>query len=141
MIQITESISIDESEIEEDFILASGPGGQNVNKVATAVQLRFHVLASPSLPEPVRQRLLKLAHNRITREGVLIITARAHRTQEQNRREARERLASLVAEAAIPARPRIKTRPSRAARERRLENKHKRANLKKSRREIPRDDH
>ncbi len=141
MISVNENISIDEQEIEEDFVLASGPGGQKVNKVATAVQLRFHVVKSPSLPEAVKNRLLKLAHNRITKDGVLIINARSHRTQEQNRREARERLAALIAKATVVGKPRIRTRPGRAAKERRLEDKQKRANLKKSRKHIPKNEH
>ncbi len=141
MLQVTDSITIEDREIQEDFILASGPGGQNVNKVATAVQLRFDAAGSPSLPEGVRERLLKLAEHRITKDGVLLITARTHRTQEQNRRDARERLVSLIRQAATPRKHRVKTRPSGASRERRLQGKHKRAHLKKSRGHIPHEDH
>src|SRR4030042_1446012 len=99
MIQVTSSIAIDESEIQEEFIRSSGPGGQNVNKVATAVQLRFDVVNSPSLPDEVRQRLISLAYSRITEDGILIINAQRFRTQGRNRRDAIERLVALVREA------------------------------------------
>ena len=133
MIRITSAIALHEGEIEEHFIRASGPGGQNVNKVASAVQLRFDVRRSPSLPEPVRARLIRLAGRRITQDGVLIITAQRQRTQEANRRDAIERLVDLVRRAAIPPVPRKPTKPSRAARRRRLEAKGHRAKLKKLR--------
>ena len=114
MIQITPTISIDESEIKEHFIRASGPGGQNVNKVATAVQLRFNVAGSLSLPHDVRERLVRLAGRRITEEGILIIEARRFRTQEQNRQDAVDRLIQLVKKAAQRPKTRRKTRPSMA---------------------------
>jgi len=131
-IKVTPGISIDESEIEERFIQSAGPGGQNVNKLATAVQLRFR-LASPSLPEAVRQRLIGLARHRISKDGVLIITARRFRTQERNRDDARERLIALIRAASAEPRPRKPTRPPRAAKERRLEHKKMRAVLKQRR--------
>src|SRR5437660_7758402 len=106
MIRITENIAIDAREIEQSFIRASGPGGQNVNKLASAVQLRFDVRRSPSLPEPVRARLERLAGRRLTREGVLVITAQRHRTQERNRDDARARLVELIRRAAVAPRPR-----------------------------------
>ena len=109
-IRITSAIALDETELEESFIQASGPGGQNVNKVATAVQLRFDVVRSPSLPEPVRQRLVGLAGRRLTQNGVLIILAQRFRSQERNREDARHRLAELIREAAIPPKVRIATR-------------------------------
>lgn len=134
MIQVTDTIAIREEEIQEDFIRASGPGGQNVNKVATAVQLRFDVLHSPSLPEDVRERLLRLAGKRMTREGVLLIEARRFRTQEQNRRDALERLIAWVRTAAEKPKPRRKTRPTAASRERRLQEKRRRGEIKRIRR-------
>jgi ribosome-associated protein len=134
MLTITPDLTLDESELHETFIRAAGPGGQNVNKVATAVQLRFDVQRSPSLPEAVRHRLLCLAANRLTTEGVLIIEAKRFRTQEQNRQEARERLAALVRQAARPPKPRRATRPTRAARQKRLEQKRRRADVKRFRR-------
>ncbi len=135
MLRVTDTIAIGEEEIREESVRASGPGGQNVNKVATAVQLRFDVLRSPSLPEDVRFRLVRLAGKRLTKEGVLVIDARTHRTQESNRREARERLVEIVRKA-VP-RPKIRrpTRPTRAARERRLEEKRRRSAVKRQRRE------
>src|SRR5215813_15141317 len=120
MIRITDSISIDEGELVENFIRSGGPGGQNVNKLATAVQLRFDVRHSPSLPPDVRARLERLAGRRLTREGVLVINAHRHRTQERNREDARERLIELVREAATPPTPRRATKPTRASRERRI---------------------
>ena len=133
MIAITPSIAIDEKEISEHFIHASGPGGQNINKVATAVQLRFPVIDSPSLPYRVKQRLMRIAGKRVTAEGVLIIEARRYRTQLQNRRDAMERLVSMVRLAAERPQPRRKTRPPLVSKKRRLEKKRKRSHLKKMR--------
>ena len=130
MIPVTDDIAIDEAALEERFIRSSGPGGQNVNKVASAVQLRY----DPSgLPEPVRRRLARLAGRRMTETGEIVIEARNHRSQEQNRQEARERLVELIRKAARPPRPRKPTRPSRAAKERRLETKRHRARTKSRR--------
>jgi ribosome-associated protein len=137
MIHVTDRISIDETELDETFIRASGPGGQNVNKLSSAVQLRFDVRHSPSLPEAVRARLERLAGRRLTREGVLVITAQRHRTQERNRADARERLIELVREAATPPAPRRPTRPTRASKERRIESKKRRATIKGLRRVKP----
>lgn len=131
MIEITPRIHLPEDELHFDFVRSSGPGGQNVNRVATAVQLRFDAAHSPSLPGEVRQRLLHQQANRITSDGVLIIDARNHRTQERNRAEAVDRLCEVVRRAAVRPRPRHKTKPSRAARERRLQ--HKRAHAQKKR--------
>jgi ribosome-associated protein len=133
MIRITDSIAIDESEIEQGFIRASGPGGQHVNKAATAVQLRFDVAHSPSLPDPVRKRLSRLAGKRMTGDGVLVIEAKRFRTQERNRQDAVERLVELIRRAAQSPKTRRKTRPSRAAREQRLREKRRRSQIKRSR--------
>ena len=135
MIHITPRITIDESELAESFVRASGPGGQNVNKVASAVQLRFDVRHSPSLPEDVRHRLMRLAGHRLTLEGVLVITAQRHRTQEANRRDALDRLVDLIRRAAVPPAPRKATKPTAASRRRRLETKRRRSALKRTRRE------
>ena len=139
-IRITPRIAIDEAELRERFVLATGPGGQNVNKVATAVQLRFDVARSPSLPEPVRQRLLALAGKRLTRNGVLVLMARRHRSQERNRIEARARLAELIREAAEPPAERRATRVPRGEKKKRLEGKRTRAQTKRLRGRPPRDD-
>ncbi|GLS44783.1 alternative ribosome rescue aminoacyl-tRNA hydrolase ArfB [Methylobacterium brachythecii] len=132
-LQCTPQIAIDEAELEENFVRASGPGGQNVNKVASAVQLRFDVRRSPSLPNAVAVRLMKLAGRRLTDDGVLVIDARQHRTQERNRADARDRLAALVAEAAVPPKPRRATRPTLASKTRRLETKSRRGAVKRMR--------
>ena len=130
MIRVTSHISISEREIEESFVRASGPGGQNVNKLATAVQLRFDVRSSPSLPAEVRERLERLAGARLTRDGVLVITAQSHRTQGRNRQDALDRLIDLIRRAAIAPRLRRPTKPTKASRERRVEAKKHRAGLK-----------
>jgi ribosome-associated protein len=130
MIRIDHRISIDERELEERFIRASGPGGQNVNKLATAVQLRFDVRHSPSLPAQVRTRLERLAGRRLTRDGVLVINAQRHRTQERNRRDALERLIALIQRAAVAPVPRRPTKPTAGARERRLQSKKHRGSIK-----------
>ena len=130
---ITSSISIDSREFEEHFVRASGPGGQNVNKVASAVQLRFDVARS-SLPAEVKQRLTATAGSKITTEGVLVIEAREYRTQGQNREAARARLVELIRRAAVRPKSRRKTKPTKAAKERRLEGKRRRSETKRARR-------
>jgi ribosome-associated protein len=134
MLHVTNKISLDPAELEEVFVRASGPGGQNVNKVSSAVQLRFDVRRSPSLPEPVRERLLRIAGNRLTDAGVIVITARRFRSQARNREDARARLLALIAEAAAPPRPRRATRPTAASKLRRAEGKRRRSLLKGHRR-------
>ena len=136
VIQITDQITIDEGELGEKFVRSSGPGGQNVNKVSTAVQLRFHVMNSTSLPNAIKDRLIVLAGSKITEEGVLVIDARNHRTQSQNRKEARERFVELLRVAAKEPTRRKKTQPSRAIREKRLEEKRRRGELKQTRRSV-----
>jgi ribosome-associated protein len=136
MISITPSIAIDEDEIALDFIRASGPGGQNVNKVATAVQLRFDVKHSLNLPEDVRDRLISHAGRKVTGEGVLIIEAKRFRTQDRNRQDALDRLITLVRKAAEKPKPRIKTRPSTASKEQKIAAKRHRSRIKQMRRPV-----
>ena len=134
MVEITPTIHLDEQEIEFVFIRSSGPGGQNVNKLSTTVQLRFNVADSASLPPEVKQRLVRLAGRRITSAGVLIIEARQYRLQERNRQAALGRLIRLIRQAAIPPKPRHKTGPTQASILRRLETKRKRSEIKRTRR-------
>ncbi len=136
MIRVTPRISIDEREIRQQFIRASGPGGQNINKVATAVQIRFDVARSPSLPPEVRERLIRLAGTRVTKQGILVIDARRFRTQERNRQDAIDRLVALIRAAAVKPKVRRKTRPTLAAKKRRLETKRRRSVSKQLRRRV-----
>jgi ribosome-associated protein len=137
MIRVTDTISIDESELSESFVRSSGPGGQNVNKLSTAVQLRFDVRRSPSLPNDVAIRLYRIAGQRMTKDGVLVITAQRHRTQERNRADARERLIAMIREAATPPAPRRPTKPPKASRRERLETKKRRSGIKRLRQAKP----
>jgi ribosome-associated protein len=137
MIRITDRISIDEQELEERFVRASGPGGQNVNKLSTAVQLRFDARRSPSLPDDMRVRLERLAGKRLTREGVIVIIAQRHRTQERNRQDALDRLIELLQAAAVRPVPRRPTKPTKGSRERRLETKKRRSSIKGLRQDKP----
>lgn len=133
MLQIAPGIEIDENELDERFVRASGAGGQNINKVSTAVELRFDLAASSSLPEAMRTRLLARRDRRLTDEGVLVIQAQRFRTQERNRQDARERLAAFIAHGLVAPKPRVATKPTRASKERRLQNKRGRAEIKRGR--------
>lgn len=137
MIRITDTISIDESELEESFVRSSGPGGQNVNKLSTAVQLRFDVRHSLSLPNDVAIRLMRLAGKRMTKDGVLVLIAQNHRTQERNRADARERLIAMIKEAAAAPVPRRATKPPRSSKRERLDTKKRRSGIKKLRQGKP----
>ncbi len=134
---INDRVELDDSELEERFVRSSGPGGQNVNKVSTAVELRFDVRGSPSLPGDIRARLKRLAGRRLTDEGVLVIRAERHRTQDRNREDARERLFELIREASIEPKRRIKTKPTRASKERRKDAKSRRGQVKRLRSSKP----
>jgi ribosome-associated protein len=136
MIKVTETIFIEESELKEKFLPSSGPGGQNVNKVATAVQLRFNVSASPNLPPEIKYRALDLAGSRRTLEGEILIEAERFRTRGQNRADALERLLTLLREATQKPKPRRKTKPTRASKKRRVDSKKSRGNLKRTRSKV-----
>jgi ribosome-associated protein len=137
MIRITDTISLDENELEESFVRSSGPGGQNVNKLSTAVQLRFDVRRSPSLPNDVAIRLMRLAGKRMTKDGVLVLIAQNHRTQERNRAQALERLVAMIREAAVAPIPRRATKPTKASKRERLESKKRRSGIKSMRQSKP----
>jgi ribosome-associated protein len=130
MLRVTDRISIDEAEIEESFVRSSGPGGQNVNKLSTAVQLRFDVRRSPSLPNDVAIRLMRLAGKRMTKDGVLVLVAQKYRTQERNRADAMDRLIDLIRQAAVAPTPRRPTKPTKASKKQRLESKKRRSGIK-----------
>jgi ribosome-associated protein len=140
VIQVTDAIALEDDELQFSFLRASGPGGQNVNKVETAVQLRFDVRGSPSLPEAVRQRLERLAGRRLTQDGILVLGAQRHRSQERNREDAVARLVALIQNAAVPPVPRRPTRPTAASRKRRLEAKDRRGTIKALRSRRPTED-
>jgi len=140
MLQITPTIAIDESELTEEFVRATGPGGQNVNKVSTAVQLRFDAAHSPSLPDEVRARLIRLAGQRMTEDGVLLIIAKRHRTQVQNRADARAQLSELILKATVRPKLRRKTKPTLASQQQRVERKQRRGAIKRTRRSAAPDE-
>jgi ribosome-associated protein len=140
MIQVTPHIAIDESELVESFIRSSGPGGQNVNKVSSAVQLRFDARHSPSLPNDVAIRLMRIAGRRLTKDGVIVIAAQQHRQQERNRADARERLFDMIREAAVPPVPRRATKVPRSEKKKRLEGKKRRSQIKNLRQRRPSPD-
>lgn len=138
--KVTKNIHIGEEELREEFTRSSGPGGQHVNKTSTAVQLRYDAARSPSLPEDVRQRVLKQAGSHLTSGGELLVESRKYRSQDRNRHEARRRLAELIRKAAQPPKKRKKTKPTRASKERRLKEKKQRGDVKKMRKPIRRDE-
>ena len=138
-IHVNDRVSLTDDEVSEQFVRSPGPGGQNVNKLATAVQLRFDARGSKSLPEDIRSRLLKLAGTRVTKLGEIIINARRYRTRERNREDALERLISLIRRATVPPKPRKATRPTRASKLRRVEGKRRRSQLKHARRRLDQD--
>jgi ribosome-associated protein len=140
MIRVTDTISLDDGELEESFVRASGPGGQNVNKVSSAVQLRFDVRRSRALPNDVAIRLMKLAGSRLTNDGVIVILAQRHRDQTRNRADARERLLEMIREAAVKPEIRRATKPTRASKQRRVEGKKHRGQIKSLRKAKPGDD-
>ena len=139
-IEITRTITIDASELEETFVRSAGPGGQNVNKVSSAVQLRFDLMNSPNIPEPMKRRVAVLAGRKLTKQGVLVITANSHRDQPMNRTDAQERLVALLKEGAVAPKFRVATRPTLASKKRRLEGKSIRSVTKTMRRDIPDSD-
>ena len=139
MLQVTPAIAIDEDELEESFVRASGPGGQNVNKVSSAVQLRFDMAASPNLPDPVKERLARIAGQKLTKDGVIVLTADRFRDQARNREDARARLVAMIEAATHVPKPRRATKPTRASKEKRMDSKTKRGAVKAMRRSRPED--